>query len=93
MSATGMLVDSEKVEVVMSWERPKSVFKIRNFFRKRTQSRSSVSAEDFEYAGLRGKIACRAVPGKGDKMLHVGRGPPRMGTAQVETRGPYPRTG
>ena len=76
-----MSIDSKKVEVVMSWERPKSVFEIHNFFRKRTQSRSSVSAEDFEYDGLRGKIACRAVPGQGDKMLHVGRGPPRMGTA------------
>ena len=26
-----MSVDPEKVEVVMSWERPKSVFKIRSF--------------------------------------------------------------
>ena len=26
-----MLVDREKVEVVMSWERPKSVFEIRSF--------------------------------------------------------------
>ena len=26
-----MLVDQEKVEVVMSWERPKSVFEIRSF--------------------------------------------------------------
>ena len=93
MSATGMTIDSEKVEVVMSWERPKSVFEIRNFFRKRTQSRSSVSAEDFKYAGIRGKIACRAVPRQGDKMLHTGRGLPRMGTAHVETKGPYPRTG
>ena len=31
MSASGMSVDLEKVEVVMSWERPKSVFKIRSF--------------------------------------------------------------
>ena len=31
MSASGMLVDLEKVEVVMSWERPKSVFEIRSF--------------------------------------------------------------
>ena len=31
MSASGVLVDPEKVEVVMSWERPKSVFKIRSF--------------------------------------------------------------
>ena len=31
MSASGMLVDPEKVEVVMSWERPKSVFEIRSF--------------------------------------------------------------
>ena len=31
MSASGMSVDPEKVEVVMSWERPKSVFKIRSF--------------------------------------------------------------
>ena len=31
MSALGMLVDPEKVEDVMSWERPKSVFEIRGF--------------------------------------------------------------
>ena len=32
MSASGVSVDSEKVEVVMSWEWPKSVFEIRSFF-------------------------------------------------------------
>ena len=31
MSATGISVDPEKVEVMMSWERPKPVFEIRNF--------------------------------------------------------------
>ena len=31
MSASGVLVDPEKVEVMMSWERPKSVFEIRSF--------------------------------------------------------------
>ena len=31
MSASGVSVDPEKVEAMMSWERPKSVFKIRNF--------------------------------------------------------------
>ena len=31
MSATGVSVDLEKVEAVMSWERPKSVFEIRRF--------------------------------------------------------------
>ena len=31
VSASGVLVDPEKVEVMMSWERPKSVFKIRSF--------------------------------------------------------------
>ena len=31
MSASGVSVDLEKVEAVMSWERPKSVFKIRSF--------------------------------------------------------------
>ena len=31
MSASGVLVDLEKVEAVMSWERPKSVFEIRSF--------------------------------------------------------------
>ena len=29
--ASGVLVDPKKVEVVMSWERPKSVFEIRSF--------------------------------------------------------------
>ena len=31
VSTSGVLVDPEKVEVVMSWERPKSVFEIRSF--------------------------------------------------------------
>ena len=31
MSASGVSVDPENVEAVMSWERPKSVFEIRSF--------------------------------------------------------------
>ena len=31
VSASGVSVDREKVEAVMSWERPKLVFKIRSF--------------------------------------------------------------
>ena len=31
VSALSVSVDPEKVEVVMSWERPKSVFEIRSF--------------------------------------------------------------
>ena len=31
MSASGVSVDPGKVEAVMSWERPKSVFEIRSF--------------------------------------------------------------
>ena len=31
VSASGVLVDLEKVNVLMSWERPKSVFEIRSF--------------------------------------------------------------
>ena len=31
MSASRVLVDPEKVEALMSWERPKSVFEIRSF--------------------------------------------------------------
>ena len=31
MSASSVLVDSEKVEAVMNWERPKSVFEIHSF--------------------------------------------------------------
>ena len=31
MSASGVSVDPEKVEAVMSWEKPKSVFEIRSF--------------------------------------------------------------
>ena len=31
MSASGVSVDPEKVEAVMSWERPKSVFEKRSF--------------------------------------------------------------
>ena len=31
VSASGVSVDLEKIEAVMSWERPKSVFKIRSF--------------------------------------------------------------
>ena len=32
MSASGVSVNPEKVEAVMSWERPKLVFEIRSFF-------------------------------------------------------------
>ena len=31
VSASGVSVDPEKIEVVMSWERPKSIFEIHNF--------------------------------------------------------------
>ena len=31
MSASGVPVDLEKVEAMMSWKRPKSVFEIRSF--------------------------------------------------------------
>ena len=31
MSASGVSVDPEKVEVMITWERPKSVFEIRSF--------------------------------------------------------------
>ena len=31
MSASGMSVDPEKVEAVMSWDRPKSIFEILSF--------------------------------------------------------------
>ena len=31
MSALGVLVDPGKVEAVVSWERPKSIFEIRSF--------------------------------------------------------------
>ena len=31
MSASGMSIDLEKVEAVISWEKPKSVFEIRSF--------------------------------------------------------------
>ena len=31
VSASGVSIDLEKVEAVMSWERPKLVFEIRNF--------------------------------------------------------------
>ena len=33
MSASDVSIDPEKVEVVMSWERSKSVFEIRSFLR------------------------------------------------------------
>ena len=31
MLASGVSMDMEKVEAVMSWEKPKSIFEIRNF--------------------------------------------------------------
>ena len=43
--ASGVSVDSEKVEAVMSWERPKSVFEIRNFLGLARHYRSFI--EDF----------------------------------------------
>ena len=33
MSASGVSMDQEKVEAVMSWVRPKSIFKIHSFLR------------------------------------------------------------
>ena len=33
VSASGVSVDSEKAEVVMSWERPKLIFEISSFLR------------------------------------------------------------
>ena len=33
VSTSGVLVDPEKVEAVMSWERLKSIFEIRSFLR------------------------------------------------------------
>ena len=33
MSTSRVFVDLEKVKAIMSWERPKSVFEIRGFFR------------------------------------------------------------
>ena len=33
VSASGVSVEPEKVEAIMSWERPKSVFEIRSFLR------------------------------------------------------------
>ena len=33
VSVSGVSVDPEKVEAVMSWERPKSVFEIHSFLR------------------------------------------------------------
>ena len=33
MLASGVLVDPEKVEAVMSWEKPKLVFEIHSFLR------------------------------------------------------------
>ena len=45
MSALGVSVDSKKVQAVMSWERLKSVFKIRSFLRLATYYQRFI--EDF----------------------------------------------
>ena len=45
MLALGVSMDPEKVEVVMSWERPKSVFEIHNFLGLARYSRRFI--EDF----------------------------------------------
>ena len=47
MSASGVSVDLEKVEAVMSWERPKSVFEIRSFLRLAGYYRKFI--EDFSW--------------------------------------------
>ena len=45
VSASGVSVDPKKVEAVMSWERPKSVFEIRSFLRLARYCRRFI--EDF----------------------------------------------
>ena len=47
VSASGVSVDPEKVETVMSWERPKSVFEIHSFLGLTGCYRRFV--EDFSY--------------------------------------------
>ena len=42
MSASGVSVDPEKVEAMMSWERLKSVFEIRSFLGLATYYRDSL---------------------------------------------------
>ena len=40
-----------------------------------------------KYADPKGRIACRRVPRQGDKVLHAGRGAPRVDTVHVEMGG------
>ena len=49
MSASGVSVDPNKVEVVMSWKRSKSVFEIRSFLRFTGYYRRFI--EDFSRLG------------------------------------------
>ena len=60
VSALGVLVDSEKVEAIMSWERPKLVFEICNFLGLVGYYRRFI--EDFSrLAGLMTKLTWKEV--------------------------------
>ena len=49
MSASGVSVDPEKVEAVMSWERPKSFFEIRSFLGLAWYYRRHYGMEEFTW--------------------------------------------
>ena len=97
MSATGVSVDPKKVEAVMSWERPKSVFEIRSFlglagyYRRFIEDFSRIAAPMTRLTQKEVKFeweifGTRGVSNRSVSRPREGRGSDELGEAEVSLR-------